>query len=184
MRNHYKVAGLMSIVVVALSLIAAAQTSSQGSQPQSSPNAQSQSSSQGQAGSQQAAPQGRTETAPSAAPQGPGGSSAASQPAGNQPGSVEDELHLTDAQKQQLRPIIQEEMTQINAVRDDQSMSMDQKRAKVEQIRQTEFPKIQAILTPEQIQKLKDLQQKAHQQQQGGPGTAPPAQQPPQQPPH
>lgn len=81
--------------------------------------------------------------------------------------SVEDELQLTDAQKAKLQPIIQEEMSQIETVRNDQSMSMDQKVAKVREIKQTEFPKIQAILTPEQQKKLSDMQERARQQQQG-----------------
>lgn len=174
-----KIAGLMFVVALTVS-VAAAQTSTQNPSSQTAPNAQSQTSSQPGAQPSSAAPQSGTSSPSSAAPQSqPGASGNAQQgAAANGGGSVEDELHLTDAQKQQLRPIIQEEITQINAVRDDQSLSMDQKRAKVEQIRQTEFPKIQAILTPEQITKLKDMQQKAHQQQ----GSTPPAQQ--QQQPH
>jgi len=68
---------------------------------------------------------------------------------------------------------------QINAVRDDQSLSMEQKQAKVDQIRQAGFPKIQAILTPEQRQKLAQMQQeRVRQQQSGSPSNS---QQPPQQ---
>ena len=165
MRNYYKVAGLMSIVL-ALSLMAAAQTSTQNSQPQTSPSTAPPSS------SQSASPQATPDNQPGSATPGQQGSAA-------QPGSVEDELQLTDAQKQKLRPIIEDEINQINAVRGDQSMSLDQKREKVEKIRQTQFPKIQAILTPEQIAKLKQMQQQnARQQQQGAPPSSP--QQPPQ----
>ena len=170
MQNLTKIVGLLFILTLALSL-AVAQASTQNSQSQTAPNAQSQSSGQSPAGSQ-----------PQNAPQGQAGSTSNAQQGGAaQGGSAEDELHLTDAQKQQLRPIIEEEVKQINAVRDDQSLNMDQKRAKVEQIRQTEFPKIQAILTPEQVTKLKEMQQKARQQ---GQGSAPASQQPPQQQPH
>jgi Spy/CpxP family protein refolding chaperone len=164
MRNYYKVAGLMSIVVLALSLIAVAQTSSQSSQPQTSPSTTLPSSSQGQATSPQATPNSQ-----------PGSAAAGQQGSAAQPGSVEDELQLTDAQKQKLRPIIEDEINQINAVRSDQSMSMDQKRDKVEKIRQTQFPKIQAILTPEQIAKLKQMQQNARPQQPGAPPSSPQA---------
>jgi hypothetical protein len=76
-------------------------------------------------------------------------------------------LQLTDAQKAQLQPIIQEEMSQIEAVRNDGTLTMDQKVEKVRQIKQTEFPKIQAVLTPEQQKKLADMQERARQQQQG-----------------
>jgi Spy/CpxP family protein refolding chaperone len=73
-----------------------------------------------------------------------------------------------------LQPIIQEEMGQIEAVRNDTSMSMDQKVAKVRQIKQTEFPKIQAVLTPEQQKKLADIQERAKQQGAGQAGSSNP----------
>jgi len=179
MRNLNKIVGLMFMITLVLSL-AAAQSSIQNSPSQTAPNAQSQSSPQGQPGSQApAAPQGQSQSPSASQPQA---GSNAQQGSGN--GSVQDELQLTEAQKEKLRPIIQEEVTQINAVRDDQSLSMDQKRAKVEEIRQKEFPKIQAILTPEQVAKLKDMQQRAHQQQNQGntppSSSQPPKQQPPQ----
>jgi Spy/CpxP family protein refolding chaperone len=79
-------------------------------------------------------------------------------------------LQLTDAQKAKLQPIIQEEMSQIQAVRNDNSLTMDQKVAKVREIKQTEFPKIQAVLTPEQQKKLADMQQRARQQGAGQAG--------------
>ena len=86
---------------------------------------------------------------------------------------MEDELQLTPEQKAKLQPILQEEMSQIMAARNDTSLTTEQKRAKIEQIRQTEFPKIEAILTPEQRQKLADMQQKARQQQGMGQSGAP-----------
>jgi Spy/CpxP family protein refolding chaperone len=54
---------------------------------------------------------------------------------------------------------------------------MDQKQQKVLQIRQEGSPKIKAILTPEQLQKLAAIQQRMRDQQQGGQGSAPPPQQ-------
>ena len=74
-------------------------------------------------------------------------------------------------------------MSQIETVRNDQSMTMDQKVAKVRQIKQTEFPKIQAILTPEQQKKLADMQERARQQQQQGAGQGATGSQNPSQPP-
>jgi Spy/CpxP family protein refolding chaperone len=59
-------------------------------------------------------------------------------------------------------------MSQIQAVRNDNSLTMDQKVAKVRQIKQTEFPRIQAVLTPEQQKKLSDMQERARQQQGAG----------------
>jgi protein CpxP len=92
--------------------------------------------------------------------------------------SVEDELQLTEDQKAKLQPIIQDEMIQIDAVRTDNSLSMEQKQAKVSQIKKDHFPKIEAILTPEQRKKLADMQERARQQRQGGSQSNP--QQPPQ----
>ena len=160
MRNRYLLSGLLFILALGLG-IATAQTSGTSSQPANPP--------QGTpgAGTQAAPPSGSTSAAPQAQ-------------SGNQPGSVEDELKLTPDQKAKLQPIIQDEMTQIRAVRDDSSLSMDQKMAKVDEIKKTSFPKIQAVLTPEQQKKLADMQQRAReqrqQQQQAPPQGAPPKQ--------
>ena len=58
-----------------------------------------------------------------------------------------------------------EERQQMEAVRNDTSMSAEQKMTKVQQIRETASPKIKAVLTPEQLKKLSDMQQKGPQQQ-------------------
>lgn len=190
MQNRNLFAVLVFACVLTLTWVAAAQSASTNSQPQ--PGVENSSPVQnpstgasapaspatpqpGQAGpgAQSGSPQsqaGSTVQSPSGAP--PSGSSSSSQAgsastsqgqSGSQPRSVEDELQLTDAQKAKLQPIIQEEMGQIEAVRNDTSLSMDQKVAKVRQIKQTEFPKIQAVLTPEQQKKLADMQERARQ---------------------
>lgn len=187
MRGRYLFPGLVFLIALAVG-VAAAQSSStnsqaepstqgQGSQVQSSPSGssaptQSPSSSspmspQSQTGSQAgSAPQSSSPNSSQTGPGAQGGSSPAA-PQGQAPGprSVEDELQLTDAQKAQLQPIIQEEMSQIEAVRNDSTLTMDQKVEKVRQIKQTEFPKIQAVLTPEQQKKLAEMQERARQQQ-------------------
>jgi Spy/CpxP family protein refolding chaperone len=79
----------------------------------------------------------------------------------------------------------------MEALRNDTTMTQEQKIAKANQIRADASPKIKAILTPEQIQKLTELQEeRARQQQQQSqppsqsapPQSAPPqnSQQPPQ----
>jgi len=87
-------------------------------------------------------------------------------------------LNLTDEQKAKLRPILQEQNQQMEALRNDTSMTQEQKIAKANEVRQNASPKIKAILTQEQLQKLADLQQKARQQQQSAPaqGAPPPRQ--------
>jgi periplasmic protein CpxP/Spy len=90
-------------------------------------------------------------------------------------------LNLTDEQKAKLRPIIADENQQMEALRNDNSMSQAQKIDKANQIRAQASPKIKAVLTPEQLQKLAQLQQdRARQQQQESqPATPPSNSQPP-----
>jgi len=64
----------------------------------------------------------------------------------------------------------------MEALRNNTSMTQEQKVAKANEVRQNASPKIRAILTPEQLQKLADLQQKAREQQQQ---SAPPQAAPP-----
>src|SRR5215471_4293271 len=97
--------------------------------------------------------------------------------------SVEDELQLTPDQKQKIAEVVDDENKQITAVRNDTSLSMDQKQQKVLQIRQEGSPKIKAILTPEQLQKLAAIQQRMRDQQQGGQGQTPQQSAPPSNPP-
>jgi protein CpxP len=85
-------------------------------------------------------------------------------------------LNLTDEQKTKLRPIIADENQQMEALRNDTSLSQSQKIDKANQIRAQASPKIKAILTPEQLQKLAQLQQdRARQQQQESQQAAPPS---------
>lgn len=64
------------------------------------------------------------------------------------------ELNLTDDQKAKLQPILEQKDKEMQAVRSDSSQSPDQKRAKMKQIHQSYESQIQAVLTPEQRQKL------------------------------
>ncbi|MGH9516203.1 MAG: hypothetical protein ACRD3P_11060 [Terriglobales bacterium] len=91
-------------------------------------------------------------------------------------------LSLTDEQKAKLRPIIADENQQMEALRNDNSMSQAQKIDKANQIRAQASPKIKAILTPEQLQKLAQMQQERvrQQQQESQPTTPPSNSQPPQ----
>jgi protein CpxP len=126
-------------------------------------------------------PEHRPPEAPSQAATGQAG--AASQaPAGNAQSQAqtgdENPLNLTDEQKAKLQPILADENQQLQALRSDTSMTQEQKISKANEIRQTASPKIRAVLTPEQLQKLDELQRKARQQQNqsGPPDSAPPPQ--------
>lgn len=79
--------------------------------------------------------------------------------------SIDDELQLTDDQKQKIAAIVDDENKQISAIRDDNSMTLEQKQQKALGIRQAATPKIKAVLTPEQLQKLAAIQQRMREQQ-------------------
>lgn len=74
------------------------------------------------------------------------------------------ELNLTDDQKTQLKPILQDEVGKLKAVRDDSSLSPDQKQAKMKTIHDGAKTQIDAILTPEQQKKLQAMKEGSDQQ--------------------
>lgn len=147
------------------------QTEPSQQNPAATPAPEPQASSPGQpAGSGPAAPQ--NQPAPSAGAQ-----------SSNQPKSIDEELQLTPDQKQKIAAVVDDENKQISAVRDDSSMSLEQKQQKVMQIRQAGTPKIKAILTPDQLQKLAVIQQRMREQNGQGANPSQPSQstQPPSQ---
>ena len=200
MKHGHTMTGLLLALALSGSVLAAQTSSSPtqtappsatGATSQSTPSSPAATPSQSNPSGQASAPSGTQSTTQSTTtqsttqtttPQGQGTAGAAPSTPPGHPGSVEDELQLTADQKAKLQPIIQDEMAQIDAVRSDTTLSMEQKQAKVQQIKQTSFPKIQAVLTPEQQKKLAELQQRARQQQGGaGPssGASPSSTQPP-----
>ena len=64
------------------------------------------------------------------------------------------ELNLTDDQKTQLKPVLQDEYKQLKAVKGDTTMSADQKKAKAAEIHEGAKSQMGSILTAEQKQKL------------------------------
>jgi Spy/CpxP family protein refolding chaperone len=69
------------------------------------------------------------------------------------------ELNLTDDQKAQLKPIVQDEIQKLRAVNDDASLTADQKKAKFTEIRQSYKSQMVSILNPEQQKKLELLKE-------------------------
>lgn len=165
MRTSYFIAGLLSVALV-LTLSLAAQTSAASPQQPSAAT-----SSQGATTPEAASPSTPSQAAPGQSSTTPGTTPSTSQP----PAQTEDEnpLNLTDEQKAKLRPILMDERQQMEAVRSDTSLSQEQKMAKVQQIRETASPKIKAVLTPEQLKKLADMQ-KGQQPQSAPAAGAPP----------
>lgn len=182
MRITYIRTGLLALLLLAATAVTFyAQTSETGgASPQAAPSqtAPSQPTPDQQpaaAPSQNASPQSAPEQQPSAAPSpAPQQQPSQAAPQSGQSGSAsqnnkadDNPLGLTEEQKTKLRPIIADENQQMEAVRNDSSLSTEQKVAKANQIRENASPKIRAVLTPEQLQKLAELQ-KARQQEQGG----------------
>lgn len=76
------------------------------------------------------------------------------------------QLNLTDDQKEKLRPILMEEGEQMRTTRLDEHIPLDQKRTKMLEIRDSFRPKIAALLTPEQQEKWKKIQEAEQQRRQ------------------
>jgi Spy/CpxP family protein refolding chaperone len=72
---------------------------------------------------------------------------------------LSEKLSLTDDQKAKLKPILQDQMQQMKAVHEDSSLSPEQKRAKAKSIHESFHEQINAVLTPEQQSKFKEMQQ-------------------------
>ncbi len=161
MRKSCIMTGLVSFALaLAISLPASAQTSTTTPAPEASP--QSQPGPQSQPAQSQPAPSGDAAQ-------------------GRAPAQSEDNdnpLNLTDEQKAKLQPIIADENKQMDAVRSDTSLTTDQKIQKANQIREDASPKIRAVLTPEQLQKLAQLQEKAKQRRENQSATPSDSQKP------
>jgi len=68
-----------------------------------------------------------------------------------------EKLNLTDEQSAKLKPIFQNQAEQLKAVRDDTSLSPEQKTAKKKAIHESFHEQINAVLTPEQQAKFKEM---------------------------
>lgn len=78
--------------------------------------------------------------------------------------AISDKLNLSDDQKAKLKPILQDESSQLKALKSDTSMSSEQKMDKAKEIRASHKSQIDAILTPDQQQKWQQMKQEAIQQ--------------------
>jgi Spy/CpxP family protein refolding chaperone len=87
------------------------------------------------------------------------------------------QLKLTENQKARLKPILIEESHKIRSVRQDASIPKDQKMESVQAIHDSFKPQINDVLTPEQREKYKQLEEKGRErwqrQKSGGSATAP-----------
>jgi Spy/CpxP family protein refolding chaperone len=90
--------------------------------------------------------------------QDPPPSTTQSQQAGPGPGRHENEmanLNLTDDQKTQIKKIHEDAKTQMEAARNDSTLTADQKKAKMQEIHKSTHEQVMQVLTPEQRQQMK-----------------------------
>jgi Spy/CpxP family protein refolding chaperone len=103
---------------------------------------------------------GQTYPAPqtSAPPQG---SAMGSHPDASSPEArlqmLSEKLNLTADQQAKLKPILEDQAQQMKTVRDDTSLSQEQKKAKMKAIHESFHGQINGVLTPEQQAKLKQM---------------------------
>jgi Spy/CpxP family protein refolding chaperone len=72
-----------------------------------------------------------------------------------QRGKMMQDLNLTAEQKTQMKTLHHDMMQQRNAIQHDASLSADQKKEKMKELHQTQTQKMNAILTPDQQEKMK-----------------------------
>jgi periplasmic protein CpxP/Spy len=80
---------------------------------------------------------------------------------------LSEKLNLTDDQKAKLKPILQEQMQQMKAVHEDSSLAPEQKRGKMKSIHESFREQVNAVLTPEQQAKFKEMQQERMEKHKG-----------------
>src|SRR5579864_4335292 len=80
---------------------------------------------------------------------------------------LSEKLNLTEDQKAKLKPVLQDQMQQMKAVREDSSLSEEQKRAKMKTVHESLHDQINAVLTPEQQTKFKQMRQEQMQKHKG-----------------
>jgi Spy/CpxP family protein refolding chaperone len=81
-------------------------------------------------------------------------------------GALAQKLNLTDDQKQQFHQIHQQMMKQARTVHKDSSLSDEQKRDKMQQLRKQSHQQMFSILTPEQKDQLKQLREQRQKEMQ------------------
>ena len=92
--------------------------------------------------------------------------------AGNQRMTMQDrlkqlstQLNLTDEQKEKLKPMLQEEFTKVRELRQNDTLSREDKTAKLKELRADLQKKVETVLTPEQKEKWTKIQQRRQKRQ-------------------
>ena len=78
------------------------------------------------------------------------------------------QLNLTEDQQAKIKPIIEEQHKQMMDLRQDTSMSRDDRFAKFREIREKSLTKMKEVLTPEQQKKWEKMQEMRRERRGGG----------------
>lgn len=81
------------------------------------------------------------------------------QKAGKRLQKLATELNLTDAQKAQIKPILMSSRQQAKALKNDTTLSPEDRKAKMKELRKSTNMQIMAVLTPDQRTTLKSIRQ-------------------------
>lgn len=90
------------------------------------------------------------------------GSGASSSRADAQLATLTTQLSLTDSEKENIKPILDDEAAKMHEVREDATLSKDDQRAKNKIIRDNATQKIRAFLTPDQQKTYDSISKKGH----------------------
>ena len=85
---------------------------------------------------------------------------------------------LTDEQKTKIKPILEDQFKQMEELQKEKTLTSEDRRKKMMEIRDGSQAKIKALLTPEQVQKMDTMRQRGPRPLGGAPGapaTPPPA---------
>ena len=111
---------------------------------------------------------------PPAPPQGGGGWQRGQMPTPEQRlQRMTQALNLTEDQQAKIKPILENESTQMQSLRSDTSLSHEDQRAKMRQIRESTNSQINPILTPDQQKQYAEMMSRGRGR---GAGQAPPPQ--------
>lgn len=73
-------------------------------------------------------------------------------------GEMAKDLNLTDAQKTQMQQLMTQMRPKMEAIRNNTSLTPEQKRTQMQELRKTQMEQMKSILTPEQQQKMQSMQ--------------------------
>jgi protein CpxP len=81
---------------------------------------------------------------------------------------IAQQLELTDEQKAKVKPILEAQAQKMRELRDDTSLSPEDRRPKMQSIREETTAQMKAVLTPDQFEKWQKMAQRNRRP--GGPG--------------